>query len=135
MLVETVRRLYDKKFDLNCAEVMIYAANEEYGLNLSKETLKVMGGFGGGMAVEGTCGAISGAVAVLGIMFVEESGHQSPWVREYTKEFMERFYKELGTYKCDELKANYKKDDEHRCIYMIETASIILEDIIKRERK
>ena len=34
MLVDTVKKYYDKEYDLNCAETIIYAANEEYGLNL-----------------------------------------------------------------------------------------------------
>ena len=42
MLVEKAREKWDKKHDLNCAECIMYAANEEYNLNLSKETLKVM---------------------------------------------------------------------------------------------
>ncbi len=42
MLVEKAREKWDKKHDLNCAECIMYAANEEYNLNLSKETLKVI---------------------------------------------------------------------------------------------
>ena len=36
-------------------------ANEEYNLNLSKETLKVMSSFGGGLAIGNVCGAATGA--------------------------------------------------------------------------
>ena len=34
----------------NCAEAVLLAANDVYGLGLSDETAKVVGGFGGGWA-------------------------------------------------------------------------------------
>jgi len=55
MLLEVVKKYYGEKYDLNCSETILYAANEEYGLNLSKETFKTMAAFGGGMAIEATC--------------------------------------------------------------------------------
>ena len=51
MLVDLVNKYYDKKYDLNCAECMLVAANEEYDLNISKQTLMTMASFGGGMAI------------------------------------------------------------------------------------
>lgn len=135
MLVEKARFHWKKEHDLNCAECIMYAANEEYNLNLSKETFKVMASFGGGMAIESICGAATGAIGIIGIMFTNERGHESPNVKALTKEFMNKFYDALGTYKCDELKAQYKKEDEQRCIIMIETAARILDDIVIRERK
>ena len=39
---------------------------DEHGLNLSKETFNTMAGFGGGMVAETVCGALTGAIAVLG---------------------------------------------------------------------
>ena len=135
MLVNLINKYWNKKYDLNCAECMLYAANEEYDLGLSKKEFKIMAGFGGGMAIEGVCGVASGAVAVIGLMFTKDRGHESVIVKKLTKEFMEKFYDILKTHKCDELKAKYKKDDERRCIYILEKAGEILEDIITRERK
>ncbi|SHJ30918.1 C_GCAxxG_C_C family probable redox protein [Clostridium amylolyticum] len=135
MLKEYALKYYDKNYDLNCAETIMYAANEAYNLNLPKEVFKTMSAFGGGLAVEEVCGAITGAAAVLGIMFTEERAHESAKIKELTKELMERFKKELNMNNCAELKAQYKKDDEVRCGKMIETSADILEDIINRERK
>lgn len=135
MLIDLINKYWDKKYDLNCAECILYAANEEYDLSLSKREFKFMAGFGGGMAIEGVCGVATGAVAVIGLMFTKDRGHESVIVKKLTKEFMERFYDVLQTHKCDELKAKYKKDDHRRCIYILEEAGKILEDIIKRERK
>lgn len=47
MLKEIVIKYWDDKYDLNCAECLIYASNEEYDLNLSKDALKTMAAFGG----------------------------------------------------------------------------------------
>ncbi|MBE6051226.1 MAG: hypothetical protein E7214_11435 [Clostridium sp.] len=134
MLVERIKKFYDVEYDLNCAETIIYAANEEYDLNLSKDALKTMAAFGGGMAIESVCGAATGAIAVIGIMFTEISGHKSPRVKELTQEFMSEFEKALGTLECDKLKEEYR-EDEVRCLRMVETAGKILEDIITREKR
>ena len=133
MLVEKVKKYYDKAYDLNCAETMIYAANEEYDMNLAKETLKTMAGFGGGMAIESVCGAITGAIAVLSLLFVEDRGHESDKVKNMCKEFFAEFEKELGTNNCTALKAKYRNDDV-RCWDMVRVAAEILEKIVLREK-
>ncbi len=93
MLLDVVKKYYGEEYDLNCAETMLYAANEEYGLNLSKETFKTMAAFGGGMGVESTCGVITGAISVLGILFTKERAHESDYVKTLTQEFIENFNK------------------------------------------
>ena len=135
MLVEKARKYYDKKYDLNCAETIIYAANEEYSLGLSKETLKALAGFGGGLCVEHICGAITGAIAVIGIMYTDEKSHQSPIVKELTQKFMNNFKDKLQEYNCDKLKEKYKKDEEFRCLYMVESSAEILQDLIDEQNK
>jgi C_GCAxxG_C_C family probable redox protein len=132
MLAKTAKKYYDKKYNLNCAETMIYAANEEYNLNLDSNTFKTMGGFGGGMAVEDVCGAVSGSIAVIGIMFIKEKAHENSRVKDLTAEFIKRFDNELGTRNCKLLKDKYRNDDD-RCLKMIETAADILDDIIKEK--
>ena len=132
MLKETAKKYWNVEYDLNCAECIMYAANEEYNLNLSEQTLKVMAGFGGGMATGDICGVITGAVGVIGIMFTEVSGHKSPRVREMTREFINRFNEKLGYIKCAELKKEYI--NVKRCTLMIETSAEILEEIILKER-
>lgn len=135
MLVDFINKYWDKKYDLNCAECMLHAANKEYNMGLSKREFKIMAGFGGGMAIEGVCGVASGAVATISLLFTNDRGHESVIVKKLTKEFMERFYEVLKTYKCNELKAKYRKDDDRRCIYILEEAGKILSDIVERERE
>lgn len=132
MLIEMVKKYREEKYDLNCAESIMYAANEEYDLNLSKETLKVMSGFGGGIGTGDICGVITGAVAVIGVMFTEVSGHKSPRVKEMAQKFISNFQDKLGYIKCDDLKKEYTHIK--RCTLMIEKGAEILEEIILKEK-
>lgn len=134
MLRDTASKYYNLGYDLNCAETILYAANEEYNLGLSHETLKAVAGFGGGMAVEEACGAATGAVAVIGIMFTNQRAHESNRIKMLVGEFMKAFNEKLGTYSCRQLKDRYRTENE-RCSRMILDASDVLEEIVLRERK
>ena len=133
MLKEIALKYYHKDYDYNCAETILHAADEAYNMNLSKETYKVMAPFGGGLGVEDICGALSGAVAVIGILFTNERGHESPRVKELTVKLVEEFKSKLGTYNCRILKEKYKTEAE-RCSTMIVLAAETLEEIIEKER-
>jgi len=132
MLVEKCEKYYDKKYDLNCAECILYSANDEYKLKIDSKGLKLAAGFGGGMAVEDVCGAVTGAIMVLGNMFVKERAHESDRIKTLTKEYIQKFQEKMSTINCKELKALYR-DDNKRCIDIIKAASEILDDIVKRE--
>ena len=129
MLLETTMKYYDKKYDLNCAECILVAVNEEYDLNISKETLMTMSAFGGGMAIGSTCGAATGAIAALGIMFTKERGHNSPHVREMTSKFLNEFNMKMNSLDCISLKENYY-DLENRCSKMMMVSAELLQEII-----
>jgi len=133
MLLDNVKKYYDKEYDFNCAETILYAANEEYGLNLDKNTLKTMAAFGGGMAIESICGAVTGSLAVLGIMFTKERAHESEKVKQLSQEFFQRFEDKLTTSNCKELKEKYR-NDEIRCSSILYAAAEVLERIVLRER-
>lgn len=134
MLKETVKKYYDKSFNLNCAETIIYAANEEYNLNLGADALKMMASFGGGMGIESICGVITGSLSVLGILFVKEKAHESDLIRNLSKEFFKRFEAEFGTKNCYELKAKYRNDDI-RCSRMVYKAAEILDEMINEKEE
>ncbi len=133
MLLDKVKKFYGSEYDLNCAETIIYAANEEYNMNLNKQTLKTMAAFGGGMAVESVCGVITGAISVIGILFTEEKAHESDRVKNLTKEYFEEFTSKLGSDNCAKLKESYR-NDEVRCFKMIEIGAEVLDEIVIRER-
>lgn len=135
MLVEKVNKYRNSNtYGLNCAETMIYAANEEYNLKLDKNTFKTMAAFGGGMAIENVCGAVTASLAVLGIIFVQDRAHESTKIKDLSKEFFQRYSEKLGSYNCDKLKEQYR-DEIKGCSIMLNTAAEILQDIIKREGK
>lgn len=130
MLVETIMKYYDKKYDLNCAECIVKAVNEVYDLNIPKETLMTMSAFGGGMTIGSVCGAATGAVAALGIMFTNERGHKSPHVREMTSNFLIKFNNKMDALDCITLKSNYY-EAETRCSKIMRASAEVLEEIIE----
>ncbi|GAB6086856.1 C-GCAxxG-C-C family (seleno)protein [Alkaliphilus crotonatoxidans] len=132
MLKETIKKYYGSQRDLNCAEAMVYAANEVYDMRLEKETLRAVAGFGGGLGIEDVCGAITGGVAVLGIIFVEDRAHEGNLIKELTADFINQVRAALGSSNCKILKENYR-DDESKCSLIVETAAAILEDIINKQ--
>lgn len=134
MLKDMVKKYYSEKYNLNCAETIIYAANEEYHMKLDKKVLKTMAAFGGGMGIESICGVISGSLAVLGILFTKKSAHESEKIKTLAQEFFQKFQEKLGTNVCKELKERYRNDDI-RCSIMVEVAADILDEMVKREMK
>ncbi|QZY54451.1 C-GCAxxG-C-C family (seleno)protein [Crassaminicella profunda] len=135
MFIEIIKKYRDKtKYDLSCSETIIYAANEAYDLNLDQKTFRAMAPFSGGMWVEEVCGAISGALAVLGILFTNNVAHESDYLKELTLEFFEKFEKKLGSINCTKLKEMHRTEEEG-CNKVIYIAGEILDEIIIREVK
>lgn len=132
MLAETAKKYYTGNYDLNCAESILYAANEEYGLGLEKNALLTMAAFGGGMGVEEACGAMTGGLAALGILFVKESAHESDRIKRLSKELITCFRDKLGTDNCKELKDKYRHDT-NKCEYIVVCAAEALEEIVHKE--
>lgn len=132
MLSETIKKYYSDDFGLNCAESILYAANEEYALGLDKKALKTMAAFGGGMGVEEACGAMTGSLAALGVIFVKDRARESDKIKRLSKEFIVTFKERLNTDNCKKLKDIYK-DDKNKCEYIVVTAAQILHEIIRKE--
>lgn len=129
MLTECCKKYYQKEYDLNCCECILCSANEEYKLGLDKDSIKLAGGFGGGMGTGSTCGVVIGSIMAIGNMYVEERAHKSPKVKEISKEFIDKFTNIMGTLNCTELKKMYA-NEEVRCSYIINTAAEVLEGLI-----
>lgn len=132
LLSETVKKYYGDNSDLNCAESLLYAANEEYKLNIDKTGLKTMAAFGGGMGVEEACGAMTGGLAALGVIFVKDRARESDKIKRLSKEFIVTFKEKLNTDNCKKLKDIYK-DDKNKCEYIVVTAAQILDEIVRKE--
>lgn len=76
MLKELLEQGFGLEEGYNCAERIIYGANQAYGMGLSKESLKLFAGMGGGMAVGEMCGAVTASIGVLSHFFVRDRAHE-----------------------------------------------------------
>lgn len=132
MLTELIMDGFGEKEDLNCAEKILQGANIAYDLGLDKEALKLAAGFGGGMAIEDKCGALTASLMVLGKLFVRERAHESTRIKELTEELFEKYQKEMGSIDCAPLKGKHRTE-ELKCRNVILKAAELLDDIVKRE--
>ncbi len=121
-------RYHDKGY--NCAQ-SVFASLGEYTHMDEKQALAVATGFGGGLKSGEICGAISGAVMALGVVFphIKEN---DPEGKERTGELAERCVNEcrkrLGCVTCRELIAREGKES---CIRWIRECAAVAEEIIK----
>jgi C_GCAxxG_C_C family probable redox protein len=127
----------------NCAQAIVRIYGPEYGLS-ALDALKVSCGFGGGMRRGGTCGAVTGALMVVGLRYgPEEVSDTSAKDEVYSKvtDFCRRFEARCDSIICRELlgcdistKEGMKKAKENNlfktvCPKMVETAAEILEEM------
>jgi C_GCAxxG_C_C family probable redox protein len=132
MLSDVIKQGFGEKEDLNCAEKILQGANIAYNLGLDKESLKLASGFGGGMAIEDKCGALTAAIMVLGRLFVEDRAHESTRIKDLTKELFEEYRKEMGSIDCAPLKEMHRTE-EMKCKNVIIKAAEALDRIVMRE--
>ena len=132
MLSTLILQGYGEKEDFNCAEKLLYGANQVYHLGLDEQSLKMAAGFGGGMAIESVCGALTAAIMVLGCLFVKDNAHESSRIKNLTQELFMNYRKEMNNINCDSLKAEHRTD-ELKCRKVIAKAAEILDKIIERE--
>jgi C_GCAxxG_C_C family probable redox protein len=97
--VDTFRR------GINCTQAILSAWSARHGLDRDT-ALKLGGAFGSGMNMGETCGAVTGALMVIGLRHarVSQAGFLSRARTEReTLEFVERFKARNGTVSCKEL--------------------------------
>ncbi len=134
VLKELIERGFYPKEDLSCAETILYGANQVYHLGLSKNCLRLSAAFGGGMGVENVCGVVTASLMVLGYLFVNDRAHQSPEIKDLSKELFDCYAKELGDFNCKPLKDKYRTEDK-KCYDVILKGAEILDDIVIREKR
>ncbi|MCD8350878.1 MAG: C-GCAxxG-C-C family protein [Planctomycetaceae bacterium] len=98
--------------ECNCCQAVIAAMGEKYGLS-REDCIRVGAAFGGGMRRGEVCGAVTGALMVLGLRHGASAPGEPDKKKEAnakTIEFMKTFEERFGSYLCRELiKANGKK--------------------------
>lgn len=110
---------------------MLLGSNKYYGLNLKKETITTMRGFGGGMHREELCGALSGGVAAIGVILSEKKGCSQEDIRSATREFIHVFTEALNSTNCKDLKERYRQDLE-KCSPVVGKAGEIVETVLNQ---
>jgi C_GCAxxG_C_C family probable redox protein len=129
----------------SCAPSVLSAYSERFGLE-KELALKVACGFGGGIGHTGrTCGAVAGAVMVIGLKHGQADANDEE-SREEThklvKEFIDKFEALHGSVECRELigydlsnpaeleAARASDARERKCRGFVHDAARILEDVL-----
>jgi len=126
------------KQGLNCAQAILSVYGEEDGL-AKKDALRLTAGFGGGVARSGgICGAVSGALMVIGLRYAKGMESKEKVIFS-AREFMNKFKERCGSIMCRELigidlntpegKKALKEDPEFSklCSNLVKTAGEILD--------
>ena len=128
-----------------CSQAILSVYGHSFGLE--RETaLRLAAGFGGGMARSGlTCGAVTGAIMVLGLAKGHTASNDTKAKAETyaaVNEFIRRFEQAQGSVNCTQLlghdlgdpeayqKAKDEKLFETRCPQFVESAAGILEEML-----
>ncbi len=127
-LVERVKYYYLEK-DYNCAETLLAAANDVYDLKVTQDDIRMAGGFGGGMFVGMTCGAIVGSVMAIAKKYNKTVAHQNPEVKINVTKLMINFKKEYQSFNCYEIKQKYY-NSETKCLNTVVMAADVLQQTI-----
>jgi C_GCAxxG_C_C family probable redox protein len=132
----------------SCSQSIVAAFGPEMGLERTL-ALRVAAALGGGLARSGeTCGAVSGALMVIGLRYGRITADDEE-AKEKTyrigAEFLERFRSQAGSTVCRELLGYDVSDPEQRrlgkekgistsvCPRLVQDAAEILEQILEEE--
>lgn len=123
----------------NCAQSVLLAYSDVIGLD-EKAALAMAAGFGGGVRYGEVCGAISGAVMVLGLLypFSDSADMDAKYkIARISKSVCERFREKRGVVTCRELlevTAGEEKPYRLCADYVVDCVQIV-EDIIAEEQQ
>jgi C_GCAxxG_C_C family probable redox protein len=140
---EEAKKQFEKGF--SCAPAVLSTYSEQLGLEKTS-ALKIACGFGGGIGRTGrTCGAVTGAVMVIGLKYgqvnlADEKSRQK--THKLVKEFIDRFTAVHGSIECREL-ISYDLSDSaelklaresevfgNKCPGFVYDAARILDDVL-----
>ena len=129
------------KNNYNCSQSIFAAYGHEFGIPID-HAFKVASGFGGGMRIGGTCGAVTGAFMVHGLKFAQ--GKNKPY--DKLVEFADRFCQRNQSTNCiDLIGCDIRTDQGMKkaiseglfttfCTKMVKDAAEILETMITDDR-
>ena len=142
---EKALQYFGEKF--HCSQSVLAAFADECGIT-EEQALKLGACFGGGMRKGEVCGACTGALMVLGLLYGQYDSKDLDsrmTANKVNDEMMERFSKKCGSYICNDLLkcdistpegVQYALDNKlfvEFCPLMVENAVEILEEILKEQ--
>ena len=131
----------------NCSQAVLGRYGPELGLD-HEQAFRIATGFGGGMRMAETCGAVTGALMVLGLKYgnsTTEDKEAKAKTYEKIVEYTSRFKTRNGSVSCRELpgcdintpegmeKAQENKLFSTVCPKMVQEAAEILEEMLEEE--
>ena len=126
-MLADVAEKYFLEGDYNCAESVLLAANEVYGLGLDCENChRMVSAFGGGLGCGLLCGAIAGAMAALGQEAVNTRAHVTDGFKALCADTAEKMEAALGGVNCSVIKPALFVEGR-RCAETVRRAADVLE--------
>jgi C_GCAxxG_C_C family probable redox protein len=105
MSAKTENAVKNFKKGFNCSQAVFSSYSEQFGLD-GDVACKVATGFGGGMRMAGTCGAVTGAFMVLGLKYgnsPEKDKEAKANTYKKIEDFTNRFIARNESVACGEL--------------------------------
>lgn len=132
MLVDVIKKYTDWPTEkgatkmYNCAEAMLNAANDYYGLGLDEKALKAIVPFGGGFFMENTCGLVTGGLAAIGVLLASgDHPYANAALIETTKKWVSAFEEKFGSCGCKAL-----KEGREGCKELASDAAALFESVV-----
>lgn len=140
--IDTAVKLFNEGY--NCSQAVLAAFCEPFGMDRST-ALTLASGFGGGIgATGGVCGALTGAIMVLGLRYGSADSADKTAKNEMyrkTRELSEEYKLRTGSLYCRDLLgfdlsteegqlAAKEPDAFHDCPQFVQVAAEILEEIL-----
>ena len=129
---EQALRLHDKGY--NCAQAVVCAYCDRFGLD-EETAYKMAEGFGLGMGLMDTCGALTGAFMLAGLRGSKGTAHPGETkgqTYKTTKMLAAAFREKNGTYLCRELKGVADGKVRRSCPGCIEDACALVEQYLTK---
>ena len=129
---EQALRLHDKGY--NCAQAVVCAYCDRFGLD-EETAYKMAEGFGLGMGLMDTCGALTGAFMLAGLRGSKGTAHPGETkgqTYKTTKMLAAAFREKNGTYLCRELKGVADGKVRRSCPGGIEDACALVEQYLTK---
>lgn len=130
---------------LHCSQAVLAAFADECGISF-EQAVKLGSCFGSGMRKGEVCGAVTGALMVIGLLFGQKNAADTDGRQvsnQMNDKMMNRFKEKCGSYLCNDLLkcdistpegVKYAKDNNlftDFCPKMVEAAVEVVEEIIK----